>query len=291
VNLVAAPGNDDFVNRTRISGSSANLTGTNVGATKEYREPNHAGNSGGTSVWWTWTAPSSGSVTIDTTGSNFNTLLAVYTGSSVSSLTAVTGGSNNDDPSGGTTSKVSFNAVAGRAYQIAVDGYNGASGTITLHLYLAVQPDFTLSAYRLNNPFWRAGFAPKSTNPPNPQLGNALGNCTWYANGRLRELGYSSADLDKLVGNASTWDNSARANGIPVSSIPGVGAIAQTDSGGGGQGHVAVVERVNTDGTIVISESSYAGNNPLPNDPWNFLWRTRTVSASTFQNYIYVRRT
>ena len=77
-------------------------------------------------------------LTIDTLGSSFDTLLAVYTGTSVSSLTAIPGGSNDDSPAGGTTtSKVTFAVTAGMTYQIAVDGYGGVSGSITLHLNLA----------------------------------------------------------------------------------------------------------------------------------------------------------
>ena len=130
--------NDNFADRTTLSGTSITTTGSNVGATKEAGEPNHAGNAGGKSVWWTWTAPTSGTATIDTLGSSFDTLLAVYTGSNVSSLTAVPGGSNDDSPAGGTTtSKVTFAVTAGTTYQIAVDGYGGVSGSITLHLNLA----------------------------------------------------------------------------------------------------------------------------------------------------------
>jgi hypothetical protein len=130
--------NDKFATRTVLSGTSITATGANLGATKETGEPNHAGNVGGKSLWYTWTAPSSGKVTIDTAGSTFDTLLAVYTGSSVSALTAVTGGANNDDPAGGTlTSKATFSVTAGAAYQIAVDGFNGAAGNIALHLNLA----------------------------------------------------------------------------------------------------------------------------------------------------------
>ncbi|MCY2986352.1 MAG: pre-peptidase C-terminal domain-containing protein, partial [Planctomycetota bacterium] len=127
-------------NRASISGASVTITGTNVGATKESGEPNHAGNSGGKSVWWTWTAPSTGSVQIDTIGSNFDTILGVYTGSSVSSLTAVSGGSD-DDSGGNLTSKVIFNVVSGTIYQIAVDGYSARSGNITVHVSWTTQAD------------------------------------------------------------------------------------------------------------------------------------------------------
>src|SRR5204862_80429 len=85
----AGPANDNFVSARVRSGRSASDTGSNVGATKESGEPNHAGNTGGHSVWWTWTAPSSGQVAVDTIGSNFDTLLGIYTGSSVGGLSTV----------------------------------------------------------------------------------------------------------------------------------------------------------------------------------------------------------
>lgn len=152
-------------------------------------------------------------------------------------------------------------------------------------------PDFKLRAYREDNPFWISGNAPASMDPPNPQLGNALGNCTWYANGRLREIGYSKDDLDKLISDASKWDDIARANGIPISDIPIVGSVAQTDIGANGMGHVAVVERLNADGSITVSESSYAGNNPSAESTWNFVYRLRTNAPSWFNCFIQVRRT
>jgi hypothetical protein len=144
-----APPNDYFANRITLSGSSVTTTGKNVKATREAGEPNHVGIRGGRSVWWTWTAPAAGTVTIDTLGSNFDTLLAVYTGSSVSALTVVKA---NDDAGGGTVaSKLSFAATPGRQYQIAVDGYEGSVGSITLHVNLpaTVAAAGTFSAQRI----------------------------------------------------------------------------------------------------------------------------------------------
>jgi hypothetical protein len=108
-------------------------------------------------------------------------------------------------------------------------------------------PNFNLPAYRENNTFWQSGYAPASTHPASTNLGSALGNCTWYVNGRLQQLGYNTTALNKLSGNASEWDNQAGAAGISMSNTPQVGDIAQWESG-----HVAVVEKVNTDGTILI---------------------------------------
>jgi len=93
---------------------------------------------GGSSVWFTWTPPETMGTTIDLSGSDFDTLLAVYTGTNLSSLRLV---ASNDNASTGTnttntvtTSRVSFAATANTPYEIAVAGKNGAIGEIQLTL-------------------------------------------------------------------------------------------------------------------------------------------------------------
>ena len=108
------PPNDNFARAVTVSGCEGSVNGTNIGATHETDEPNHEpnGNGGTRSVWYTWQAPSSGKATITTAGSDFDTVLAVYIGSSVGSLTPI---KKNDDVELGviTTSMVEFDAVAG----------------------------------------------------------------------------------------------------------------------------------------------------------------------------------
>ena len=106
VGLVAPP-NDNFVARIPVSGAMVSVSGSSIGATKEAGEPNHY-SSGGGSVWWTWTAPASGTVTIDTIGSNFDTLLGVYTGTVVNNLIQV---AQDDDSGGSLKSRVTFVAT------------------------------------------------------------------------------------------------------------------------------------------------------------------------------------
>jgi uncharacterized repeat protein (TIGR01451 family) len=122
---VAGPPNDNFANAQVVAGNMGSVTGSNIGATKEPCEPNHYGIPGGASVWYRWTAPIGGNATFDTFGSNFDTVLAVYTGNNLCSLTHIA--SSDDDPLGGLQSRVSFNAVAGTTYHIAVDGFGGFS--------------------------------------------------------------------------------------------------------------------------------------------------------------------
>ncbi|MBX9465354.1 MAG: S8 family serine peptidase [Aquamicrobium sp.] len=132
------PENNHFVNRITVplpaAGATRTVTGSNVGGTAEGGEPIHAGkHSALNSVWWRYTPTASGQITIDTLGSNFDTVLAVYRGSSVASLVEV---ASNDDADYYTIqSQVRFNATAGVEYQIAVAGYMNEAGNIRLSFH------------------------------------------------------------------------------------------------------------------------------------------------------------
>jgi uncharacterized delta-60 repeat protein/uncharacterized repeat protein (TIGR01451 family) len=128
--VLAQPANDYFTNAAVMPSTSGYLAGSNVGATTEPGEPNILGIPGGASVWYFWTAPTDGTVSISTFGSDFDTLLGVYTGNSVDNLTFVAG---NDDASGAVLqSLVTFPVTAGVKYMVVVDGFGGAQGNISL---------------------------------------------------------------------------------------------------------------------------------------------------------------
>ena len=64
-------------------------------------------------------------------------------------------------------------------------------------------------------------------------------------------------------GDPATWAASAAAIGFKVDAVARAGAIAQWNAGeqgAGGAGHVAYVERVNPDGSVVVSELDWAGD-------------------------------
>ena len=112
-----------------------------VGATKDPGEPNHCGVVGGASEWFAYQAQANGTLHINTDGSSYNTVLAVYTGSGFdyASLTCVA--SNNVAGNGG--DRVRFGATSGTIYYIAVDGVGGASGTVKLNVNLGDAPSIT----------------------------------------------------------------------------------------------------------------------------------------------------
>ncbi len=130
--VVPAPSNDNFASPIEISGISGSKTGSNVGATLESAEAMPSARSLATkSVWYKWTAQTTGIVTVDTIGSEFDTILGIYTGESVSALTEKA--SNDDIERGVLDSRVTFTADAGTTYRIAVYGYNGTSGSFNLN--------------------------------------------------------------------------------------------------------------------------------------------------------------
>jgi|GEM_PF-1011155 len=150
---ISPPTNDMFANLSQMAGETGQISAINLNATKEYGEPNHANNPGGKSVWWSWTAPVTGIASINTHGSNFDTLLAVYTGIAINDLAGIA--ANDNDGSIGNTSGVSFTAQAGTSYQIAVDGYNSVTGQLQLNWSLEQQADLSLSMSGPSEPVFK----------------------------------------------------------------------------------------------------------------------------------------
>lgn len=95
--------------------------------------------------------------------------------------------------------------------------------------------------------------------------------CTSYAAWKVNESGVAMTNwmkgpngTSKIFGNAENWDNNARTIGIPTSTAPQVGAVAQWDpyhSGAGSMGHVGFVESINSDGSVNISEYNFYTRN------------------------------
>ena len=105
----------------------------------------------------------------------------------------------------------------------------------------------------------------------------APGNCTWYVYERRTELGLT---FGSFWGNASTWDDYARAAGYTVNGTPAMGAVLVDNAGF--YGHVAIVEAVRSNGDIVISEMNnfaYGGFNQVDK---------RVISAGQATAYTYI---
>ena len=105
--------------------------------------------------------------------------------------------------------------------------------------------------------------------------GYDYGYCTWYVASRI--------GVPSNWGNASSWSYYASASGWDVSSIPVVGAIAQTPFAAGGQGHVAIVEAVSPDGTQVKYSDM---NNYGDGGGWGRVGYSGWVPISEFPHYL-----
>lgn len=142
VHAQPAPPNDDLANAQGIIGISGSLTGTNVNATAEPGEPApYPGNPAQASIWYLWTAPITTMIDFSTLGSTYpigsplqgeplDTVLAVYklkSGTNVAFTNMTQVASNEDDPSGGVTSRVDFPVTLGTLYLIQVDGSQAES--------------------------------------------------------------------------------------------------------------------------------------------------------------------
>ncbi|HRF28702.1 MAG TPA: CHAP domain-containing protein [Candidatus Saccharibacteria bacterium] len=113
--------------------------------------------------------------------------------------------------------------------------------------------------------------------PPMPDNTYAWGNCTWWSYAMRK---WASSPIPTTWGNANTWDDRAAADGYVVNHTPAIGAIFQTDVGGGGYGHVAYVIKVNSiNGDWTISEM---------NAPTLNVVAQRTFSKEAAEHYTFI---
>jgi hypothetical protein len=185
--LRAAPPNDNFANRITLTGTNVVLLATNVGATREASEPQHFSTLTSNSVWYTWTAPSSGGAVVTATNSDFtmsSPMLAVYTGTTLASLVRLS--SNSADFS---AARAVFTAVSGQAYQIVFDGVaknDNGQGIVTLALNLSppATNDLFSNSNSIPGTFYETtgSFVGASREAGEPSHGDAtLGQTVWWA--------------------------------------------------------------------------------------------------------------
>jgi len=174
------PFNDDFASRARLQGELVQVRSSSRGAGGEPGEPAHAGFSPQATLWWTWTAPVSGQVNIDTQGSGFDTVLAVYTGRELNALALVAA---NDNAANSVTSSVTFLAQAGATYQIAAGGKSPGGGLLLVNLGAAPANDDFAAATTLTgvNAVVTATNAKASAQLGEPaHAGRAARRSLWY---------------------------------------------------------------------------------------------------------------
>jgi hypothetical protein len=178
------PANDAFASAQTISGTTGTVNGTTVGATLQTGEPNHAGETGtnGRSVWYSYTPATNGTLTVDTcTATGFDSIIGVYTGTTVNALTQRASG---DEDCGDSDARATLAVTGGTTYRIAVAGYQGDAGTFTLTWSLGPANDLLASAQQLTGSTGTVnGTTVRSTfeaGEPTPFDYDGLGPSVWY---------------------------------------------------------------------------------------------------------------
>ena len=124
----------------------------------------------------------------------------------------------------------------------------------------------TATAITRTDGFDPTGSSTSSGSPPPPPMGGgglnrfAFGQCTYWANMRYHQL---TGLWVPWLGNAYQWSYGAAASVWVVSSTPKVPSIIVLQpgvQGAGGYGHVAVVERINSDGSVYTSNMNMYAN-------------------------------
>lgn len=132
--------NDNFATALQLTGFAGSAPViSNASATAETGEPTHWSAAGtSSSLWYSYRPMASGLATFDTAGSTIDTALAVYSGSSLTTLAFH--GQNNDTPNS-SAARLTLPVNAGTTYFIAVVGASGARGNVALSHSLEVTPE------------------------------------------------------------------------------------------------------------------------------------------------------
>ena len=124
--------NDNCANAIVVTNGT--YTGSTTGMTRDGSAS--CGSSSTTvDVWYSYTAPATGTLNLNSCGSGYDTVLSVHSGCPGTSSNQL---ACNDDcggsPCGGVASCLSRAVTAGVTYRIRVSGYNGATGNFTLNV-------------------------------------------------------------------------------------------------------------------------------------------------------------
>ena len=113
------------------------------------------------------------------------------------------------------------------------------------------------------------------------QCGYGMPNCTAYAWGRWYELLGTKPKL--YTGNAKTWYPKGESyDGYKRGQTPKLGAVACWSSSGAG--HVAIVEKIYSDGTILTSNSAWKSTNFYTKE----IKKGYNFGSYKFQGFIYL---
>lgn len=209
------PANDMFADARVLDPAGDAVSGTTEDATDEPGEPDHDPASPGWgalhSVWYSWTPAASGVVPISTCGSTFATVVAVYTGSSLATLSGPPGAreSKPNGPCPGTAwGGLDLQVTAGTKYWIAVDTWGGVDAEGHYE-----QTDQTTGRFEL-----QVGDAPSSITEPAVEV--KVPDFRPFCGTPKTSLTKCPDPVFQGIGRVLTWMKEARAQGGDVTLLP-----------------------------------------------------------------------
>ncbi|MBI4493220.1 MAG: IPT/TIG domain-containing protein [Chloroflexi bacterium] len=178
--LELPPSNDSFASASVLS-VPGSASGSTLLATLEAGEPSPACGPIGKTVWYRLVPEATGTLSASTAGSGFDTLLALYSGSSLATLTQL---ACDDESGGGGTSRLSGAVRAGQTYYLQLGGYYSEAGSFVLNAWLDPPPsnDSFASASTLSVPGTASGGtlgAFTEDGEPTPSCAS-IGKTVWY---------------------------------------------------------------------------------------------------------------
>jgi hypothetical protein len=196
----------------------------------------------GKTLWWKYSPTSTGSVTVDTVGSNFDTVLAVYEGAALNALTRV--GCDDDGGGGGagSVSAVTVNATGGQTYYLQVGGFKDAAGavdtgSVSVHVTGAAPANESFAAA---SPVGSVPFSQADLSNTRARGDEAGEDTTCGPMGKTLWWTYTPAATERVVADTvgSNFDTVlAIHQGTALGGLTRVGC--DDDGGGGGTGSVS----------------------------------------------------
>lgn len=311
--LAVPPSNDNFASPSNLDGNPNPgdfvHVSTNVDATTEGGGGEVAPIIGGLSVdtyrhsiWHNWTAPTSGTVSIDTCASTtVDTILSLYTGNALNSLTKVTNDADNGCSGTSLPAKLTATVVAGTVYRIRVAGYQlDDVGTITMSVettpYIATAPTLTGTPtvgqdLTTNGGNWLGAMPQTKEYTWLSCTDTTLGSCSPISTFAEDAFTLQSADVGSYIRVSVTTTN-AIGNAPAASVSPAVGPIAPpppsndnfanaTDLGNGVD---AVEVATNAGASFEVGSGEpmpFSGANASINSVW-FKWTAPSSGPSVF---------
>ena len=150
-----APPNDSFGFHTVMNLGTTQFVDTTDATFPEAGEPTPGCQASfGKSVWYRYNAPANATVTVNTDGSSFDTVVAVYRATvQFPLITNLVQVGCDDDGGVAQASQTTFPVLAGASYFIQAGGFNGASGSLLLGLGQIPANDNLAAAITATPPF------------------------------------------------------------------------------------------------------------------------------------------